>query len=210
MSAARDASRTPGLSQAADAGVEGNTRLTSATGIVLLAMLAVEGYTVLDVRGMITLHVFLGVVLLGPVLLKVAATLYRFSRYYTGDEPYVRKGPPHILLRVLGPLVTISTLGLLGTGVGLLAVRPGGGVLLTAHKVSFIAWFGLMTIHVLGHLREAAVASWHEVRETSRQQRLRLTLIALALLVGLGTATALMPSAGSWTHRGHVVSNDGR
>lgn len=52
------------------AGVEGNTLLTSSTGVVLLVMLVVEGYTVLDVRGMITLHVFVGVMLIGPVLLR--------------------------------------------------------------------------------------------------------------------------------------------
>ena len=51
-------------------GVEGNSRLTSATGIVLLALLAVEGVTILSVRQMITLHIFVGVLLLGPVLLQ--------------------------------------------------------------------------------------------------------------------------------------------
>lgn len=101
------------------AGVEGNTLLTSSTGVVLLVMLVVEGYTVLDVRGMITLHVFLGVMLIGPVLLKVASTLYRFIRYYVGEQSYIRKGPPHVVLRMIGPLVTLTSLGLLGTGVAL-------------------------------------------------------------------------------------------
>jgi hypothetical protein len=188
-----------------DAGVEGNARLTSATGLVLLVMLAVEGYTILDVRGMITLHVFLGVMLLGPVLLKVGSTLYRFTRYYAGDETYLRRGPPHVLLRVIGPLVTVSTLALLGTGVALLEVRPGEGLLLTAHKASFIVWFGLMTVHILGHLREAAISSWHEVCQSSQLQRIRLGVLVVAVLAGVGTAAALMPTASLWTHRSPTV-----
>ena len=107
-----------------DEGVEGNSRLTSANGMVLLVMLAVEGVTILDVRSMLTLHIFLGIMIVPPVLLKSATALYRFAKYYRGAEPYVRKGPPHIVLRALGPLVVLTSLALLGTGVGLLAVHP--------------------------------------------------------------------------------------
>ena len=108
--------------ETADAGVEGNSRLTSATGVVLLVLLAVEGVTVLRVRQLITLHVFLGVVLIGPVLLKSGSTVYRFARYYRGTAPYRGKGPPPLLLRVLGPVVIVTSLLLLGSGVALLTV----------------------------------------------------------------------------------------
>lgn len=106
----------------AGAGVEGNARLTSVNAMVLLALLAVEGFTILRVRQMITLHVFLGILLIGPVLLKTGSTMYRFARYYTGSQPYLDKGPPHPLLRLFGPLVIVSSLAVLGTGVGLLTV----------------------------------------------------------------------------------------
>src|SRR5947209_20428521 len=98
------------------AGVEGNSRLTAATGTLLTLLLLVEGFTILDVRGYITLHAAVGLILIGPVALKLASTMYRFARYYRGSEPYVRKGPPHIVLRVLGPLVLLTTLAVLGTG----------------------------------------------------------------------------------------------
>jgi hypothetical protein len=179
-------------------GVEGNARLTSATGLVLLVMLAVEGYTILNVRGLITLHIFLGILLVGPVLLKTASTTYRFARYYLGDEEYVRKGPPHVVLRVIGPLVTVSTLAVLGTGIGLIWNRTSG-LLLTAHQASFIVWVGLMTIHVLGHVRGALLESGRELRRRSPGQRVRLAVVGVSLVVGVGTALVLFPHASSWT-----------
>lgn len=184
-------------------GVDGNARLTAVTGTVLLVLLAIEGVTVLDVEGMITLHVYLGLVLLGPVLLKTASTGYRFARYYAGSGPYVRKGPPPIVLRVLGPVVIVSSLALLGTGVALIASRPGDGWLMTAHQASFIVWVAVMTIHVLWHLREMAVLSWAEVRRTGRGRRWRLAAVALVLAAGVGTASALLPTASSWINRPH-------
>lgn len=181
-------------------GVEANARLTSALGIVLLPLLAVEGYTILDVHAMITLHIFLGTLLLGPVLLKTGSTLYRFARYYLGENSYVRKGPPNVILRVLGPLVIISSLALLGTGVGLIYAGRGGGLLLTAHKASFIIWFGVMVIHVLGHITEAAFTTWREITHASRLRLLRIGAIVVSLALGVGIAAAVLPSAGSWTH----------
>lgn len=189
----------------AGAGVEGNARLTSTNGMVLLVLLAVEGFTILSVRRMITLHVFLGILLLGPVLLKTGSTMYRFARYYRGAPLYLAKGPPHPLLRVLGPLVIVASLTMLGTGVALIALTPAHtDLLLSAHKASVIIWFPLMTVHVLGHLREAAVKSWRELLgpthgPPTRGRGLRFILIAVALILGVATATALMPIAAPWT-----------
>ncbi len=49
--------------------------------------------------------------LAGQVLLKIGSTGYRFARYYTGAVPYVRKGPPAPLLRLLGPVVVLTSCG---------------------------------------------------------------------------------------------------
>lgn len=185
----------------ADGGVEGNSRLTSTLGLILIVMLAIEGYTVLDVRRMITLHIFLGVMLAGPALLKIASTMYRFIRYYGHADGYVRKGPPPILLRILGPLVTISSVAVIGTGIALLYFHADRDTLLTLHQASFIVWFIVMTVHVLGHLREAAMSSWREVRRSSPRRRWRIAALVLALMVGVGGATALMPSASYWLHQ---------
>jgi hypothetical protein len=189
------------------AGVEGNARLTATNGMVLLVLLAVEGFTLISVRQFITLHIFLGVLLIGPVLLKTGSTMYRFARYYGGAPSYRVKGPPHALLRMLGPLVIASSLALLGTGLAVLTTRPDSeGLLLTAHKASFVIWVAAMTIHVLGHLKDAFVTSWQELREGANipavpRRAVRLTLIAVALILGIATAAAVMPAAASWTTR---------
>jgi hypothetical protein len=133
-------------------GADGNERLTAATGAVLLVLFAAEGFTILSIHQLITLHFFLGMLLIGPVLLKAAAVCYRFARYYTGAPEYRRKGPPAPLLRVLGPVVLASSLGVLGTGVMLAVDESALGPWLFLHKVCFILWFGVMTIHVLAYV----------------------------------------------------------
>lgn len=71
---------------------EGNERLTAMTGAVLLVLLAAEGATILRIHQLLTVHFFIGMLLIGPVLLKMGSTGYRFVRYYTGSAEYVRKG----------------------------------------------------------------------------------------------------------------------
>lgn len=188
-------------------GVNGNSRLTSATGMVLLALLAVEGVTILSVRQMITLHIYVGVLLVGPVLLKTGSTMYRFTRYYRGAPAYVRKGPPHPVLRSLGPLLVLASLGLLGTGVTLVFLGPQrSDLMLTLHQTAFWIWVVLMTVHVVGHIIGAATTSWSEVRSTLRgteaaRRRWRFGVLVLALALGVGAATILLPHATSWTNR---------
>jgi hypothetical protein len=186
-------------------GVEGNARLTGLNGMLLVILLAVEGATILRIRQLITVHVYVGVLLVGPLLLKCGSTAYRFLRYYAGARAYRQKGPPQLMLRALGPFVILTTFAVVGTGIGLLALRPGHtGLLLTAHKASFVLWFGVMTIHVLGHIRGAALESWRDLRGSPtdpavRQRWIRIAVIALALVAGVAAATAIMPEAAPWT-----------
>jgi len=59
-------------------GADGNARLTGATGVVLLVVgfvvVFVEGITLLEVRQLITLHIFLGLLLIPPTVLYVCST----------------------------------------------------------------------------------------------------------------------------------------
>jgi hypothetical protein len=185
------------------AGVTGNSRLTATTGALLTLLLLVEGFTVLNVRGYITLHTALGLTLIGPVALKAASTMYRFARYYTGHGEYVRKGPPHPVLRILGPLVLLSSVALLGTGVVVLTQKGGNDTWITLHQASFIVWIVVTGLHFLGHLREAVVDTARELRPAvhdaaRRGHALRLLTVAAALLVGIGLAAAFTPSSSTW------------
>ena len=119
------------------------------TGLVLLLLLAAEGVTLLSVHQLIGLHFFLGMLIIGPAALKVGSTVYRFARYYSRSQPYVRKGPPALILRIIGPFVVITSAGVLGTGVALALTGPHDGLWLLAHKAFFVLWFAVMTIHVL-------------------------------------------------------------
>ena len=193
-------------------GVQGNARLTALMGLLLTILLLIEGATVLDVRGMITLHLFVGLMLIPPVLLKTGSTLYRFGSYYRGRPAYVRRGAPHVVLRVIGPLVVLSSVALLGTGVWLL-LGGRNDTAVTLHQGSFIVWIALMTVHFLGHLKEACVVSWHEMRRragdpATRHRSVRLLAVSGSLVVGVGLAAALTPPSNSvWEH--HHYSRGG-
>jgi hypothetical protein len=123
------------------------------TGTVLLVLLAAEGITILRISQLLTWHFFIGMLLLGPVALKAGSTMYRFVRYYTGHPEYKRKGPPALLLRMLGPCIVLLTAGIFGSGI-MLAVdgRAHQGQWLFIHKASFIVWGCAMTIHVLAYV----------------------------------------------------------
>jgi hypothetical protein len=188
---------------AALGGVAANGRLTATTGTLLALLLLIEGWTLLDVRGYITLHTALGLILIGPVLLKCLSTAYRFVRYYTGAPAYVRKGPPHVVLRVIGPLVVLSTVAVLGTGVVLLADHGRSGTWLTLHQASFIAWIAVTGVHFLGHLQGAVVDTGRELRRAAadpvqRGKAVRWLAVAVSLMVGVGLAAAFTPAASSW------------
>ena len=147
--------QTHGCSRAR--GADGNERLTAATAVVLLVLLAVEGVTILFLRPLLSVHVFVGMLLIPPVALKLGTVGYRFARYYSGSRPYRLKGPPHLLMRVLvAPVLVASTLGLFATGVALIVLGPSGGIVLGLHKASFVVWFGAMSVHVLAYVLRAA------------------------------------------------------
>jgi hypothetical protein len=187
----------------ANAGVAANARLTAANAAVLLVLLAAEGVTILRARELLSPHVFIGMVLIPPVLVKVGSTTWRFARYYTGAPAYRRKGPPPVLLRLLGPFVVVLTLVLLFSGVGLLLVSPSWlPLLLKVHKASFVLWFAAMTIHVLGHLGEVfrlAPRDW--LRRTRREvtgASARQWLIAASLVAGVMLGFLLLSHVGHW------------
>ncbi len=191
-------------SQFDDAGVESNARLTSTAGVVLLVLLAAEGVTVLRVGRLLSAHVFIGMLIVPPVLLKLVSTFYRFVRYYSGSPAYRRKGPPPAVLRMLGPFVVASTIAVLATGIALLFVGSGErGQMLMLHKVSFVLWFIAMALHVLGHLVDTARIAprdWlHSTRRDVSGAGVRQWLVVTSVVLGIPLGMLFLGYLHAWT-----------
>lgn len=146
-----------GLGRLFAGGTAGNERLTILAGLLLIVAFAALGLTIVAIGRLLWWHLFIGLLLIGPVLLKMASTGYRFLRYYTGNRRYTAKGPPPAVLRLLAPLVVFDTVIVFISGVVLLYIGPASSLrdkTLLIHKASFILWLVLVAVHVLGHLPE--------------------------------------------------------
>ena len=55
-------------------GSAGNEQLTLALAALLIVLLAVEGATILQIRSLLTIHAFVGMLLIPVVALKLAST----------------------------------------------------------------------------------------------------------------------------------------
>lgn len=197
-------------------GPAGNAQLTAWTGVLLLALVIAELVTLLDINGLISWHVALGVLLIPVALLKTVSTGWRIARYYTGQPVYRTAGPPPTLLRVLGPLVIASTLGLLASGVLLIAVGPGRGRralltvlgqrvdLVTVHQVLFFAFAFFAGLHLLARaVRVIELITGRAHRAPGGPNRVpgwgRRTAIYLGTaVVGAVAVILLLPLASDW------------
>lgn len=190
-------------------GVDGNERLTSLVAVVLLLLLFLVGLTVPVANVQTRLHVFFGVVVIPPVLLKVASTSWRMIKYYARSFSYRRKGPPMPLLRLLGPVLVVLTLVLLFSGVGLVIGAPRSlhPQLSQIHRASFILWFVVTAVHVLAHLKETlSVAPRDFLRGARRRVRgsaLRAWTTLASVVLGVACGWAMLPYVSNVTIFSH-------
>lgn len=197
----------PGVGVGERNGPAANERLTAATGAVLFVLLLLEGLTVLRIGSLVTLHVVIGLILVPPVLVKIASTGWRFVRYYTGHPDYVRRGPPKSLLRVLAPFLILTTVVLFSSGIALVVVHHPLSWLYVVHRDDFVAWFAILAVHVLAYMWRVPGVLRRDLsqrrlyRATSPGSRLlRLWLVSGSILVGVGLATILWPSIAGHVH----------
>jgi hypothetical protein len=203
------AERAMSKSELTGGGPEGNEQLTSWVGLVLIPLLMVIAVTIVQIRQLIWLHLFLGVLLIAPVLAKTATTGYRFFRYYTHDAVYRRKGPPELWLRLSAPILVLTTAVVFVTGVILLYVGPADrGQLVEIHKVSFIVWAVFFVLHLLGHvpglpksLRAVRLAH-RDLSGSAPGEAGRWITLAGTLVAGLVLAVVLIPQFHAWTAAG--------
>jgi hypothetical protein len=193
--------------QARAAGPPGNERLTTSAGLVLLVLLGIETLTTLTLHSYLPEHIFLGLLLIPPVALKLTSTGWRFVRYYTNSRPYRLAGPPRLPLRLIAPVLVVSTLTLFGSGVAVIIAGHGGGPLLQLHAVSFAVWGVLIAIHILAYLTRVlreGLADWRRHADTgvAGGGGRRAALLG-ALLAGVILALATYPAQDSWLDRRH-------
>lgn len=196
-------------------GTDGNERLTALAGTLLFVLLAAEGVTILALHNLLTAHVFIGMLLIPPILLKLGSTGYRFARYYRHDAAYRAAGPPITPMRILAPFLVMLTLIVFASGVALVVVGTrNGNPLLFIHKASFILWFIVAAIHILYYLARIPRILRGEVRPSGRRRSvanrgLRFAALAGALVVGVGVGFAFIPIAHTWEHK-NPSGHDGR
>jgi hypothetical protein len=194
-------------------GAAGNARLTAWTGLLLLVLLLAELVTLLDVRGLISWHVVIGVLLVPPALLKTAVTGWRMLRYYTRGEKYRMAGPPVLLLRVLGPFVILATLALLGSGLTLIALGqqrargsavPLFGDWVSLHQTVAIVFYVVVGLHLLARIVPALKLVLARRKENIGVagrvpgRTARLAVLVLTVAVAAVTAALILPGAASW------------
>jgi hypothetical protein len=183
-------------------GVAGNEILTSAVAAVLTILLLVEGVTILQLGPLLVPHMFVGMMLIPPVLLKLATTGYRFACYYTNSPAYRQKGPPLLPLRLMAPILVAATVGVIATGVALLVDGHKSDTLLFFHKATFIVWGAVFGIHFLAYaprVLRSLRGDWSARRRRAVSgSGLRGTLVGTALGSGFVLALALLPTIDAW------------
>jgi hypothetical protein len=203
-------------------GPAGNAMLTAWTGLVLLVLSVGELLTLFDVRGYLSWHVAIGALLVPPALMKTASTGWRILRYYVGDAPYRQAGPPPMVLRLLGPLVVVSTLGLLGSGVLLVLLGNQSGrrnlvslfgfdvSWITVHQGFFAVWCVVTGLHLLGRIVPALRLTFGPVRARRVPGGpARAGLIGVSAVLAVLLAVVLVRADGSWGHDDRGRSDDG-
>jgi hypothetical protein len=172
-------------------GSAANEQLTAIIAAVLLPLLVAEGATLLNIRALLTVHAFIGMLLVPVVALKLASAGWRMVRYYTGSEEYVLRGPPQLAIRlVVAPVLVASTVLLFATGVALLAVDETEGMLVGLHKASFVVWAGAVGVHFLTRIGLV----WRALTRRVPALTFRMAAATLSVVAGVAVATATLPA----------------
>lgn len=167
-----------------------------------MALLFVEGLTIPAIRLLLVPHIFVGLLIVPPLVLKLGTTGYRFVRYYTGNPQYRAAGPPNPLLRLLAPLLVVSVIVLIVSGIVLLMAGPQDGPWRRIHLLSFIGWFWIMAVHVLAYSDRTIRLTWVDLVCRGRQAvpgaATRRSLLVASLLLGIAVGIAVLPLVRPW------------
>ena len=188
-------------------GAGANERLTAATAVALFVLIFLEGVTLLHIHGLLVPHVVIGLVLVPPVVLKLGSTGWRFMRYYTRNPAFVHKGPPQPLLRLLAPVLVLTTVVLFASGIALVAVHRPNQALVAVHRDDFVLWFVVLAVHVLAYMWQVPgivrrdLSSRRLYRRSSPPGRhFRLGLVVGSVACGVALTIGVWPALSSHVH----------
>ncbi len=174
-------------------------------GLALFVLLLVELVVTAKLHSLLSVHIFLGIVLAGPLTVKMLSTGYRFARYYTGSPVFVEKGPPHWLLRLVAPFMVLLTVLVFASGFALVILGPTRmGLFFDIHAASVALWIPLVAVHVFAHFRKVPRLVAHDLtkrpgyRVSGRNGRIALNVFSL--IVGFIAAILMIPVSAPWRH----------
>lgn len=150
------------------AAVFGNERLIALVGTVLLVLIGAEIIIAMNMHALMSIHIFVGVLLTVPLFVKIGSTGYRFLHYYTGSPAFVQKGPPRLEMRLLAPLLLLTSLSLITSGITLALLGPineWSVWVLRLHALSVMCWLPLLVLHVgayIWRMPRLLLADWQK------------------------------------------------
>lgn len=194
-------------------GPAGNSHLTAMTGLLLLVLIIAELVTLIDVSGLISWHIVVGTLLVPVAMLKTASAFWRIVRYYGGNRSYRQAGAPPTPVRLLGPLVVLSTWGLLASGLLLIALGPEGsrrpfftglGLAvdpLTMHQGAFVAFLIVTGLHVVARVFPAVtlLAGRSHGAAGVPGRAGRFGVLVSVVVAAILAAVLVLAAAGTWT-----------
>lgn len=168
--------------------IERNKRLTAIAGTILFVLIMAMLVITANLDQWRSVHIFVGILLCGPLVVKMCSTGYRFFRYYTKSPEFVKSGPPNILLRLLAPFLVVITIMVFISGVGIVFGGHAHEKLFQKiHTFSVTLWLPLLAVHVYAYIRKAAGlikydwTSQSKYRVPGRQGRLGINVAAFIL-----------------------------
>ena len=182
----------PEAASEAYSGVTGNQRLTAMAGAVLLLLTALVIATAAYAHGLLPLHIFVGVWLLGPLAVMIGTTGYRVFRYYTRSPAFVRRGKPLLALRLLAWLLLISTILVVASGLALFWTGPG---FLPVHVFTALFWLPVVVTHAVAHTPRIPGLIADEWRSPASGGWRRLAVMSTAVVGGVVAAILIQPVA---------------
>jgi hypothetical protein len=186
--------------------VDRNERMTAIAGAVLFVFIIVELFVTANLHALLTEHIFVGILLCGPLIVKMLSTGYRFIRYYAKTPVFVKKGPPNIILRLLAPFFVIITILVFVSGFGLVYTGDKG-LFIKIHAVSVTLWIPLLAVHIYAYIRKVKVlitSDWARKSKNRVQGRKgRLGMNIAGLMTGAVAAIMLLPTYAHGSGGGH-------